>query len=421
MAAAAESARRHQKRGAVDDEGGHSAIGCLSWSSSKKKTTSNHPVSFHLRLQLGSEFTHENMDSVHFLRLPLYSEKEKPKLEEGKQNKEIDTPGKNLEDSVKAAGTRYEVQILRMKNLHGTTEDTSHNQDPPVMELLIATKERLYIVSSSSDGKAGTTDDNWSYWAKESQSLEIIDSIPLEEVESVRIYQNGEFEKDPSDGKRPGIAKWISDSLHKSFDSLTQCLLQAEKKKGNPISRISEQEEKDLLDGLLTLFPDSTQDTSGGFLKIETKEKGFNAGRWFYFMIKGETFRTSKKKRSTKDGEARFGSNSGNKDANFVAKDELKFVKRELSRLADKRKVSFNREHRFQLLQETLQAAWNSIPFNLCVLLLIVSNFIFTVRQLENTDPSQQPFYERVDLIYTIIFSAGDAIRCSPRPMCRTP
>jgi hypothetical protein len=89
-------------------------------------------------------------------------------------------------------------------------------------------------------------------------------------------------------------------------------------------------------------------------------------------------------------------------------RNQLESVFKKLSALARRRKAAYRREHRFQLLQESLQAVWNSIPFNACVLVLIVSNFAFTVQQLENKDPSKQPFYETIDLAYTIIFSAGN-------------
>ena len=56
---------------------------------------------------------------------------------------------------------------------------------------------------------------------------------------------------------------------------------------------------------------------------------------------------------------------------------------------------------------------WNSVLFNFLLLVLIVSNFAFSVMQLENKDPDMQPFFENVDFVYTIIFAIGGP---SPRP-----
>ncbi len=51
---------------------------------------------------------------------------------------------------------------------------------------------------------------------------------------------------------------------------------------------------------------------------------------------------------------------------------------------------------------------WNSSYFNAVTLILIVSSFYFTFNGMQNVDPELDNFYERVDLIYTIIFATGN-------------
>jgi hypothetical protein len=61
-------------------------------------------------------------------------------------------------------------------------------------------------------------------------------------------------------------------------------------------------------------------------------------------------------------------------------------------------------------------------PFNIAVLMPIVSNFDFTVEQLQNTDPARRPrhsIFEHIDLAYTLIFTLGDQTKHSKRaPTC---
>jgi hypothetical protein len=59
-------------------------------------------------------------------------------------------------------------------------------------------------------------------------------------------------------------------------------------------------------------------------------------------------------------------------------------------------------------IQKNLQKVWNSSYFNAVTLILIVSSFYFTFNGMQNVDPEMDNFYERVDLIYTIIFATGN-------------
>jgi hypothetical protein len=279
-------------------------------------------------------------------------------------------------------------------------------------------------VSSSVDGdRAQIHDPN--FWV-ESDELEIIDSIPLEEVDSVRMGHPGNWGDDrsyPRDG--------VSGFLHYCFGPLANSFLQKQRYAAD--SGLDLEAEK----ALLERFP--PDDDYEGFLKITTKPTGFNRGRPYYLAIRKDSYRSLTKPGGQLDAERDHGKvqddPAAKKQALARAKPirsstdpahpndgdafpggdcahlkDLDRVWRKLEGLADRRRGAFQREHRFQLLQEKLQAVWDSFPFNLLVLLLISSNFVFTVLQLENKDPARQPFFEAVDLAYTIIFTAGEPL-----------
>ena len=51
----------------------------------------------------------------------------------------------------------------------------------------------------------------------------------------------------------------------------------------------------------------------------------------------------------------------------------------------------------------------------LLLLFLIVSNFVFTVQDMENKDPDWVGFYSNAELAYTVLFSIGLALSDSVR------
>ena len=57
--------------------------------------------------------------------------------------------------------------------------------------------------------------------------------------------------------------------------------------------------------------------------------------------------------------------------------------------------------------QARLQKVWESPAFHFVTLALIVSNFVFTIKGMENKNPNLVDFYERIDTIYTVLFAAG--------------
>ncbi len=127
-------------------------------------------------------------------------------------------------------------------------------------------------------------------------------------------------------------------------------------------------------------------------LRILTKPSKFNRGEPYYFLLRKQDYPCL---------------DASEKTAPLRTRDDANALASRLAALAARRHTEHARENRFHRLQKMLRHAWNSVPFNLLVLALIVSNFAFTVMQLENKDQDMQPFYENVDLAYTIIFAVG--------------
>ncbi len=139
-------------------------------------------------------------------------------------------------------------------------------------------------------------------------------------------------------------------------------------------------------------------------LRILTKPSKFNRGEPYYFLLCTQDY-------PCLDASERV--------ARLRTRDDADALAGRLASLAARRHAEHARENRFRRLQKALRHGWNSVPFNLLVLALIVSNFAFTVLQLENTDPDLQAFYEEVDLAYTVIFALGEppcARCCAHRP-----
>ncbi len=139
---------------------------------------------------------------------------------------------------------------------------------------------------------------------------------------------------------------------------------------------------------------------SSGILRITTQHNGFNDGQPYYFSQIEDLRIVGTEARRSSIGDERGG---------------IDLVEEHISRLSHAYKKVFAIETRFQRLQTGLRRTWNSFPFNMIILALIISNFIFTVKGMENTDPAADSFYERLDLIYTIIFAVGPPLSAAPR------
>jgi hypothetical protein len=127
---------------------------------------------------------------------------------------------------------------------------------------------------------------------------------------------------------------------------------------------------------------------------ISAKTEGFNQGQTYCFVARKQQHPYLK---------------SG---VGLITKDmfdgaDLIALSEKLAKLASRYHTEFVRRNMFIGLQRRLKTVWNSIPFNLAVLTLIVSNFVFTVQQMENDDPARQPCFDRLDLSCTVLFIIG--------------
>jgi hypothetical protein len=372
--------------------------------SDRKQTSGKEwPVSFHLQLHSAVESVkHEGMNSVKFLRLPL------------KCPPEAAAEPKMVKASLKAAGSKFEVVTKKYVRAAAGQDNAVHL----VTGLLIATDRRLFIVSNSIVRKGdkitqpGSDFNSEPLESLESDSLEIVDSIPLEEVDSICIGggDNKEWDHSLPDKKDGCLTRF----LNELFPMPNVAAVEYEG------SHETEQQIEEKLEKLMSGSGRELYTDYEGFLKISTvkKKHGFNGGRPFYFMVKNNSYRSLKRMSVALDSNKKSGAlqtvlsrvsrkdSAGNKNET-----DLERVLRELQTLTTSRQLAFKRLHRFRRLQGKLQEIWDSVPFNVCLLFLIVSNFVFTVQQLENKDPSMQSYFERIDLVYTIFFCFGIASR----------
>jgi hypothetical protein len=320
---------------------------------------SGEPVSFHLAFILGNDFAlPEGTNSVEVLRTPfaVHSDGRPPK--------------ENL------TGTKMEFWTKKFNRasvpLYVTAEQEVAWQD----RLLVITDKRIFICTEKHIVKDGgkhqksrpTALHANNERAKDSNSsvasMEIVDSIPLEEITSVSIDMDS----------TPGV--WTNEMLHGG-------------KHANPQLELQETEKS-----LLRFRPKSAERDGlcEPILRILTKPNEFNRGEPYYFLLRQQQC-------PCVDGDGSPVPLKSRADATLLAD--------RLAALAKRRHTEHARENRFLRLQKRLRQWWNSVPFNLLVLALIVSNFAFTVLQLENQDSDMQTFYENVDLAYTIIFTIG--------------
>ena len=364
-----------------------SSAGCMGFLKRDKAETAEKEisVSFHLKPLVKPDFKLDGMNSVEFLRLPLYVEPAEI------SNTNVKATIKIKKEAAKIAGTIFEAY----------TKKYSHRGQPmPIefssirTELLIATEKKIFMVSIPKASDPTKLEETGGLDLSASSGLEIIDSIPLEEVDSIRMYHDGKW-KEASDENGPLL--WIQNAVSSFFRQCYDPIFAVMEDGADSQSVDTGLEESELQEGL------KDDKYCEGLLQIKTttKQTGFNRGRRYYFMIEKCYYRSRTKLFSEKNPPDAVPGTAEKYDGH------LSRVYDRLSALAKTRQKNFRREHRFQLLQESLQDVWASMTFNVCVLALIVSNFILTVQQLENKDQSKQPFYESVDLAYTIIFSIG--------------
>jgi hypothetical protein len=361
---------------------------------------SGEPVSFHLEFVLGKDFVlPEGSDSVGILRSPFVHN-------DGKLSKE------NL------TGTKMEFWTTKFNS--STTEyDTNGNDKLWQDRLLLITEKRIFIVTEKATVKKGETVPR----AKQASfgnekdhadsasgfNMEIVDSIPMEEILSITLDMEshpGTWSNDGMNSSRRKSLSFIQEiktELQEIEHNLRKCRPESNTlpfhapTRAAPSARTSRSLERSS-----TSRDNFERNELEPVLRILTKPGYFNRGEPYYFLLRKQDCPCV----DTEDHSMPLHTRA---DAEALAS--------RLASLAARRHTEHARDNRFDSLQKKLCRAWNSVAFNLLVLVLIASNFAFTVLQLENKDPNMQSFYEDVDFSYTVIFAIGIF---SPLPPCST-
>ena len=220
--------------------------------------------------------------------------------------------------------------------------------------LLVLASKCLFILRNGSNG-----------------DLEIVDSIPMHEVDTAGAISALRI----ADSHLPGSSfKSVSRSGSNSMEYLMQ-------DEDTYNSRDKHQRMKDKYDRLLLRSnPNLT------CLRITTIPEGLNDG-WPYYFLFGQTNESS---------------------ASDVAKrnESLKKVADEITKLAKAQKQSVALKVRFRRFQAALQTVWQSLAFNIAIMILIVSNFAFTVRGMGIDDPDDLAFFEQAGLCHRRLTAA---------------
>ncbi len=366
------------------------------------------PVSFHLALLLGNEYVLPiGKNSVDVLRTPFQRA-----AMDGAQGPSSDSPAFrrnfssiqiNQPKSPNLTGTRLELWAKKYVSSQCDSEDFDKAwQD----RLLIATEKRIFIVTRKklntkleAEGllKGRNKTDDFGCMDRHGSpfDLEIVDSIPTNEIASISL--------DDDNAEKPKEVQTMQSSIARSFRH-TATILNILPANSNKDSRKARPEAPELclnrfFESGSPSIPSARENFCEQILSITTAPAGFNHGQTYHFLLRKQDY-------PCVDGDDAI-SLRNRADAEALAA--------RLSTLAARRRAESDRETRFLRLQRRLRRAWDSILFNLVLLVLIVSNFVFTVEQLQNTDPSRQPFFEHVDLAYTVIFTLGP-----PKPITST-
>ncbi len=410
---------------------------------SKPKTENqNHePLSFHLQLLVGNEFVlPEGKNSVGLLRWPIQRYHDQKAVSDCPENpvKPADKLKSNLSllknraifesNPSNITGTKFEMWTKKFNN---KSQNEGNNDKIWQERLLIVTEKRLFIITKKvqeknrrGSGVSETLVPENNMEKVQDKDLEIVDSIPMEEIISVEVgSESTPWSNDPALEK--STSSIFPLQLHKLFHKSANQLLEGDSEDlaAKKIRDATEQIEMKVRSPLLPEL--EREQYCDGILRIRTKLVGFNRGNPYYFMLKKDATSlkggVGRKDAASLERKERFlptaammrarplPGRPGRRDSTtLIHEHNSGEVAKMLAKLAFKRKVDFSRETRFIRLQAFLQEIWNSLPFNMVVLLLIVSNFIFTVQQLENNDPGRQRFFETVDMAYTVLFSIGE-------------
>jgi hypothetical protein len=278
-------------------------------------------------------------------------------------------------------GVTMEVWVHKLKVKTETDMLAAEWQE----RLLIVSRKRLFIVMKKN--RKDSTLDN-----VEEFSLDIVDSIPLNEVDRVNIVDSNDSESEASRSNHCSAIGMIYsciafiEKLSMTIPDQGQSIL----RNRDTGSKLQERSEK-----LLHQDEDTAaQIAQGKILRITTVAGGFNNGQPYYFSnLCNLHCKNSNPQHSQQQ-------------------DAIQAFVREMNDLTKTYKELHAVETRFERLQANLKSIWGSFYCNILILVIIVSNFVFTIRGMEvSSDTSDYKFYERVDLAYTILFTIGSVLQ----------
>jgi hypothetical protein len=337
------------------------------------------PVSFHLAFLLGNDYVlPDGKSSVDVLRMPFHAEvsdEESPNPSET-QYRFFRIDGHLFSKTSNLTATKMEFWTKKFT----TTQAASDNFENAWQDrLVIITEKRIFIVTakrlkhegeSGSKGWLHTADSqsfDTSYLSDNQTGLEIVDSIPMEEVVSVTLEGGqGVWENEKRRAHRNPVVRCFSRTVALLSDPrfCPASAAPADEDGRQPELHASPQE-------LRRTFSSAAEGEDEAhcepMLRITTKRSGFNRGQEYYFLLR-------KQDHPSVDAEGGTAALRSRADVEGLAET--------LAELAARRRGEHVSETRFLRLQGRLRRTWDSIPFNLAVLALIVSNFVFTVAQV---------------------------------------
>jgi hypothetical protein len=239
--------------------------------------------------------------------------------------------------------------------------------------LVVVTERRIFIITRKFDPESdGVQKSSSSLQEKDSKLLEIVDSIPMEEIVSIQLEddamlvdeddrlleERGSFKGSKTDGSSQGrrLSNYLLSASHLLHKSPSAC--------EDPNTTAS-----DIHCLRLSLTTPAAQSARQNFypslLRISTSPGGFNHGQTYHFLVRRDNHRQLDK----------------SSEELLVSDDSGRLVQC-IATLAERRRREHASETRFARMQQRLQAVWDSVPFNVAVLALITSNFVFTVEQV---------------------------------------
>jgi hypothetical protein len=315
------------------------------------------PVSFHLALLLGNDFTLQSVpdsvfkhgkSSVAVLRAPFQHtynpvhrvpSSQVPKQKLAYKNSIVPIEGKPYN----IARSKLEIWVKKAckKGWHE--------------KLLIVTERRIFIISKREREQPLTPasgDASSNAYVPETAIFEIVDSIPMEEIVSIQFIQpESSFREDnpPSSPSRPNkLIERILAPMLALMDSLLQRLV-GDASEDTPHWHACKQELHDSSaskhDELLSVpMPDDADAYFSKVLRITTVPSGFNYGQPYHLLLKQGPYPYFMT-RNEIETRCLYGPDDG---AQF---------ERKLARLVGKHRDAFLRRTRFTRLQQDLQKA----------------------------------------------------------------